>query len=173
MAKDILIEMDETKNNLFKIISSFPEEHFNKIPFEDSWTAAQVSEHILKSVSGVLEMLYATTKPTERQTNEKAEAIKAIFSDLSIKMKSPEFVLPGNSPIEKENILTVLKDTMDKMIEAIKTLNLSETCTAFVLPGFGEFTRAEWIYFAMYHTQRHTHQLKNIYERMAKESLKV
>ena len=62
---------------------------------------------------------------------------------------------------------------MDKMIEAIKTLNLSETCTAFELPGFGEFTRAEWIYFAMYHTQRHTHQLKKIYERMAKESLKV
>ena len=173
MTKNMLIEMDETSNKLMHTISSFPQATFNTIPFEDSWTAAQVSEHILKSVSGVVELLYATTKPTERQPNEKAGAIKAIFLDFKTKMKSPEFVLPGNSPIEKEKLSTALTETMDKMIIAIKTLNLSETCTAFELPGIGEFTRAEWIYFAMYHTQRHTHQLKNIFEATPKESLKV
>ena len=173
MTKNILIEMHETSNKLLHAISSFPQEKFNTIPFEYGWTAAQVSEHILKSVSGVVEMLYTPAKPTERKPNEKAEAIKAMFLDFKTKMKSPEFVLPGNSPIEKDKISTALTDTMDKMFEAIKTLDLSETCTAFELPGFGEFTRAEWIYFAMYHTQRHTHQLKNIYEGMAKESLKV
>ena len=171
MTKNMLIEMDETSNKLLHTILYFPEEKFNTIPFEDSWTAAQVSEHILKSVSGVVEMLYASTKPTERQPNEKVEAVKEIFLDFKTKMKSPEFVLPGNSPIEKEKISTALTDTMHKMIEAIKTLNLSETCTAFALPGSGEFTRAEWIYFAMYHTQRHTHQLKNIFEAIPKESL--
>ncbi|MGZ8558570.1 MAG: DinB family protein [Chitinophagaceae bacterium] len=173
MAKDILNEMDETAYKLLHTISSFPQENYNTIPFEDSWTAGQVSEHILKSVSGVVEMLYAPAKPTVRQPNEKAEAIKAMFLNFSIKMKSPEFVLPGNSPIEKNKISTALKDTMANIIEAITTQNISETCTVFELPGFGEFTRAEWIYFAMYHTQRHTHQLKNIYETIAEESLMV
>ena len=164
MTKDMLIEMDETSKKLLQGISSIPEEKFNMIPFANRWTAAQVSDHILKSVSGALEMLYSTTKPAGRQPDEKKEAIKTMFLDFTTKMKSPEFVLPGNSPIEKETILNALKVTRTKMIEAIKTLNLSEICTAFELPGFGEFTRAEWIYFAMYHTQRHTHQLKNIHE---------
>ena len=167
MTKDILIEMNDTTNKLVQTISTFPRERFNTIPFEGSWTAAQVSDHILKSVSGVLELLYAPTKPTERQPNEKTEAIKAMFLDFKTKMKSPEFVLPGESPIEKEKLLTAWENTKAKITEAIKTLNLSETCTAFELPGFGEFTRAEWIYFAMYHTQRHTHQLENIYVTLA------
>jgi len=173
MTNDILIEMNDTTNKLLQTISSFPEEKFNRIPFEGSWTAAQVSDHILKSVSGVSEMLHSPAKPTQRDLNEKAEAIKTMFLDFSTKMKSPEFVLPGNYPIEKDKILKALKDTMAKIIEAIKTLNLSETCTVFELPGFGEFTRAEWIYFAMYHTQRHTFQLGKIYETMSEKSLKV
>ncbi len=61
-------------------------------------------------------------------------------------------------------MLAAWEDTKAKITEAIKTLDLSATCTVFELPGFGEFTRSEWIWFAIYHTQRHTHQLKNIYD---------
>jgi hypothetical protein len=164
MTNNILIEMTETTNNLLQTISSFPAEKFNTIPFEGSWTAAQVSDHILKSVSGVLELLFSNTKPTTRQPDEKVEAIKSMFLDFTTKMKSPEFVLPENSPIEKEKILNAWANTKTKLIDAIKTLDLPATCTVFELPGFGEFTRAEWIWFAIYHTQRHTRQLKNIYE---------
>jgi hypothetical protein len=164
MTKDILTEMTETINKLLQTISSFPEEKFNTVPFNGSWTAAQVSDHILKSVSGVQKMLYTNTKPTTRQADEKVEAIKSMFLDFNTKMKSPEFVLPENTPIEKEKILNAWEDTKTKLITAIKTLDLSATCTVFELPGFGEFTRTEWIWFAIYHKQRHTHQLKNIYE---------
>src|SRR3990170_5738257 len=105
MAKDILIAMDQTADRLLRTISAFPDRQFNTVPFEDSWTAAQVSDHILKSVSGVHEMLYAPTKPTDRLPDRKAEAIKSMFLDFETKIKSPGFVLPGNSPIEKERLL--------------------------------------------------------------------
>ena len=169
MTKDILLEMEETASKLLQTVSAFPHEQFNSIPFEDSWTAAQVSDHILKSVSGVWEMFYTPTKPTDRPADRKAEAIKAMFLDFETKMKSPEFVLPGNSPMEKETLVNALEKIMAKLVSAIKTLNLSETCTAFELPGFGEFTRAEWAWFAIYHTQRHTRQLKNIRELLLKK----
>ena len=169
MTKDILIEMEETARKLLQTVTAFPHEQFNSIPFEDSWTAAQVSDHILKSVSGAWEMLYTATKPTNRPPERKAEAIKAMFLDFETKMKSPEFVLPGNSPMEKETLVNALEEIMAKLVSAIKSLNLSETCTAFELPGFGEFTRAEWAWFAIYHTQRHTRQLKNIREILLKK----
>ncbi len=93
MSKDILIEMTNTAGKLLQTISVFSEEKFNTVPFEDSWTAAQVSDHILKSVSGVLEMLYTNTKQTKRQPDEKAGAIRSMFLDFTTKMKSPDFVL--------------------------------------------------------------------------------
>jgi hypothetical protein len=46
----------------------------------------------------------------------------------------------------------------------MQELDLSKTCQGFQLPGSAAFTRAEWIWFAIYHTQRHTRQLKNILE---------
>lgn len=164
MAKEILSEMTNTTAKLLQTISSFPEENFNTVPFEGSWTAAQVSDHILKSVSGIHELLYTTTKPTSRQPDEKLESIRAMFLDFSTKMKSPDFVLPRNTPLEKGRVLTAWEGTKAKITEAVKTLDLSATCTAFEIPGFGEFTRSEWAWFAIYHIQRHTHQLKNIYD---------
>lgn len=164
MANKILNELTNTTDKLLQTMSAFPAEKFNTIPFEGSWTAAQVSDHILKSVSGIHDLLYTSPKPTSRQPDEKVESIKAIFLDFNIKMKSPDFVLPRNTPIEKEKMLTAWEDTKAKLTEAIKNLDLSATCTAFELPGSGEFTRSEWVWFAIYHTQRHTHQLKNIYD---------
>ncbi|HKO79459.1 MAG TPA: DinB family protein [Chitinophagaceae bacterium] len=164
MNQDILAGMTKTVNKLLQAIDDFPEEKFNTVPFEGSWTPAQVSDHILKSVSGVLELLYATTKLTSRNPDEKVDAIKAMFLDFTIKMKSPDFVLPRNTPIEKETMLSAWEDLKIKILEATRTLDLSATCAAFELPVFEELTRSEWVWFAIYHMQRHTHQLKNIYE---------
>ena len=164
MKKTISNELTQTINKLLQSISLFPSEKFNTIPFEGSWTAAQVCDHILKSVSGVLENLYNKTRPTARQPDEKREAIKKMFLDFTTKMKSPSFVLPGNEALEKEKMMQAFEELKTKFDEAINNLNLSESSTGFELPGFGEFTRLEWIWFAVYHTQRHTWQLSNIFD---------
>jgi uncharacterized damage-inducible protein DinB len=164
MAKDILINATATVDKLIQTIAAFPTEKFNSTPFEGSWTGAQVAEHILKSVVGIVDLLYTDTKPTSRQPDEKVNAIREVFLDFSIKMQSPDFVLPRNEPIEKEEMIEAWKATKAKLLESINTLDLSATCTVFELPGSGKYTRTEWIWFAIYHTQRHTHQLKNIYE---------
>ncbi len=166
MKIELLNKIDETSQLLIQSISVFTDDQFNKIPFEGSWTAAQVTDHISKSLSGVAELLYANTKPTKRQTDEKSEAIKTMFLDFGSKMKSPEFVLPGDYPIEKDKIVTILNITMAKLKTAIESLDLSAISTDFELPGFGEFTRSEWITFAIYHTRRHIVQLNNIYEKL-------
>ena len=164
MNKDISVELTTTMNKLLQTICSFPAEKFNSGPFEGSWTAAQVSDHLLKSISGVHELLYSPAKPSTRMPGQKESAIKTMFLDFSTKMKSPEFVLPRNEPLQKQELLAALETLKAQLTEAMKTLDLSASCSVFELPGFGEFTREEWIWFAIYHTQRHTQQLSNIYE---------
>ena len=163
MTKAIVHEMKETKKVLLQAISSFPPQDFNTIPFEGSWTPAQVADHVLKSVSGVLELLYAPVLPTNRDPEENAAALKNTFLDFTTKMQSPEFVLPGHAPMEKEYLSTALEHTFSKIINDMQELDLTKTCKGFELPGSAPFTRAEWIWFAIYHTQRHTRQLKNIH----------
>jgi hypothetical protein len=167
MATDISPTLTQTIDKLLQIILSFPSEKFNTIPFAGSWTAAQVCDHVLKSVSGVHEMLYSKAEPTTRQAEEKKEAISNMFLDFVTKMKSPEFILPRNEPLDKNQVVSAFEELKSKLTEAINRLDLTQACTVFELPGFGPFTRVEWIWFAVYHTQRHTHQLTNIFEVMS------
>ncbi len=168
MNKGILSELLQTKANFLESISRFRQEEFNTIPFEGSWTAAQVAEHILKSVSGTSEVMNGPVQPSDRNPVEKVDWIRDLFLDFGIKMKSPEFVLPSDEPADKDKRYAALENTFDKIELAIRSLDLDPTCMAFEFPNAGPLTRAEWIWFAIYHTQRHNRQLDNIYASLKK-----
>lgn len=51
------------------------------------------------------------------------------------------------------------------IVQAIETKDLSELCTSFKHPSLGECTRREWVYFSIYHAERHLKQLKMILQK--------
>ncbi|WP_214225951.1 DinB family protein [Pedobacter sp. B4-66] len=162
MKIETLNEVTETTNELSNIISSMSEEQLNKSPFKGSWTAGQVTDHISQSFGGVIQIVNDGAVPTEREPGKKIELIKSIFLDFATKMTSPDFVLPSQPPHKKEVLIADLNTMKNQLTEAIKTLDLTETHMNFEIPGFGKFTRLEWINFLIYHMQRHIHQIKNI-----------
>jgi DinB superfamily len=163
----LLGQLELTTRELLQTIAAFSPEQFNQIPFEGSWTAGQVAEHLLKSESGIPEVVSGATKPTERAIDEKLGAIESIFLDFEIKMKSPDFIIPGNGPHNKEEILDAFTSVRDRMINMARTMDLSLTCTSFPFPEIGELTRWEWLGFAVCHSTRHIRQLKNIYQKVS------
>ena len=163
MTNDISEQLDITSASLQEALTSFLGEHFNKIFSAGSWSAGQVSEHIYKFISGVLLQMKAPTVPTSRDPYEKQKALRDTFLDFTVKFQSPEFVLPGNAPVNKQDIREKLLTVFDKIANTIKTEDISLTTTGFELPGFGPTTRAEWIWFGIYHTQRHIRQLRNLH----------
>ena len=68
MSKEILSELDATLKKLYDVLSSFNQETINTVPFEGSWTAAQVGEHLRKSYDGVVQLLKGKNIPTVRTT---------------------------------------------------------------------------------------------------------
>ncbi|MEO6638130.1 MAG: DinB family protein [Ginsengibacter sp.] len=163
---EILSGLDETAEDLFQTITLFNQEEFNEIPFEGSWTAGQVADHIFKSETGLPAVLNGNSKTTERQPDEKVAKIKSIFLDYNLKMKSPDSVLPSNEKQDKEQISTALKVNREKIIGLANSLDLEKTYYDFPFPGLGEFTGIEWLTFAICHTKRHIHQMKNIHDKM-------
>jgi hypothetical protein len=157
---DLLTELRSTKAELEKAISSISKDKFNTIPFEGSWTAAQVTEHIQNAIGrGVL---YGATKPTDRKPDEKVAQTGNLFLNMDIKMQSPDFIYPSDKKYNKAEVLAAVNETFLKLIEAAESLDLSLTCLAFEIPGFGTFTRLEFVWFYVFHTQRHIIQLKKI-----------
>ncbi|MEO6845181.1 MAG: DinB family protein, partial [Ginsengibacter sp.] len=141
---------------------------FNEIPFEGSWTVAQVGDHLLKSY-GLVEVLNdGPVRKTERLPGKAVEQVKKIFLDFDAKYKSAEALLPTKEPIEKEKLLSDLQKRISQIREVSQTKDLTETCQGLPFKGIGELTRLEWLHVVLYHTQRHIHQMKNISKKINK-----
>ena len=167
MTNDLITELDLTASDLGKVLKAFTEEEIKQIPFEGSWSAAQVAEHLLKSASGIPVVLSGYSKPAERDPEEKVKIIESIFLDFNTKMKSPEFILPSNEPPEKEELLQNLNAVFEKIKKVSKRVNLADRFTDFPFPQLAELTGYEWLCFVICHSKRHTMQIKNIYEKVS------
>ena len=166
--KELLKQFEETERVFYNILASFTQEQLNEVPFEGSWTAAQVADHLLKSKLGIPGLLRGSSRPTVREPDEMVETINEIFLDFTTKLKSPDFIIPTDEPVNKEELLQSLNRVRGNIKKASAVADLSATITSFPFPGLGEFTGYEWIYFLVCHTRRHTHQLKNIFWILAK-----
>ncbi|MDP4149385.1 MAG: DinB family protein [Bacteroidota bacterium] len=155
-------ELEMTGKGFSEVLSLFGQQDINTVPFEGSWTAGQVAEHVLKSVSGILNVLKGKTASTERDPANKIASIKALFLNFDNKLKNPEFLTPTADPKEKGALLTALERKFSGISEVMKTEDLTLTCLEREFPGVGPLTRVEWISLVVYHTERHTHQLNNI-----------
>jgi uncharacterized damage-inducible protein DinB len=162
--EDFIAELEATTKELLDTLSRFTQEQLNTLPFEGSWTAAQVAEHLLKSKARIPQLLTGNSRPTtERPPDEKTEVIKAIFLDFSTKLKSPDFIIPSDEIKEKQALLSALQSNSEEIRSVIHTADLSRTFTDHPFPQLGELTGWEWICFMVCHSKRHIRQLKNIY----------
>ncbi|GAB2811767.1 DinB family protein [Ferruginibacter profundus] len=166
MERAIVIAIDETTTELLQAIAQFTDEQFNRIPFEGSWTAAQVAEHLYKSEAGFPVILKSSTVAADRAADEKAATIRSLFLDFTTKLKSPDFILPSNEPKEKETLYNAIKNNREEITGLIASTDLTRIFPEFPFPQLGEFTGLEWLTFLVCHSKRHTFQLKTIYEKV-------
>ncbi len=159
----------ETYTKLSDILSAFSEEEINIVPFEGSWTGGQTVQHIILGCSGFPKLFAGKTEKTTREPDENVKKLDAIFLDFSTKYQSPENIKPATIDYDKKALLASIQKIQTDLFEAAETYDLTLTCVGFQIPGFENFTIYEWIHFAIVHTQRHTHQLQLIYERIKKE----
>jgi len=153
----------ENLSQLIELLAKFEQKDINIIPFEGSWTAGQVAQHMVMANSGFADIMNGPVKETERAADEMEPKIKGDFLNFDIKMTTPDFIRPEARDYDKEELISALKNIREMVNNAAITLDMTKTCTAFELPVYGYLTRLEAVSFIAYHTQRHTHQLKNIY----------
>lgn len=157
-------ELKQTGEELLKVLSEYYQEEFNVVPFEGSWTAGQVTDHICQADTGMLSAIKGTVTQTNRAPDTAVQQIRSAFLNFDIKMKSPDFILPGNGPHHKDQLTEKLRNAFKELVPIAANEDLSLVCTDFEVPTLGHLTRLELLNFVSVHTQRHTRQLRNILE---------
>jgi len=163
--KELFESFDETTSELLKTISLFNEEEINTVPFENSWTAAQVADHVMQSNRSMIQSLNEEGKATSGNVDEGVQKLRELFLNFDSKLQSPKFILPTQKNYNKEQLIAELKDSVEQIKQLSARVDVTEMIDHRV---FGEITKFEILHFVVYHTQRHIHQLKNIFQHVTK-----
>lgn len=148
-------------DELLELLKKFSPAELNIAPIRDKWTAGQIGDHLFKSYA-VVRTLKGGLTISERPPDQKVEEIRNLFLDFSIEMDSPEAILPSEEFLHKEALIEGLRERIEQLRQIVNKEDLTFICTDFAIPEYGHFTRLEWIYFTIFHTQRHNHQVKNL-----------
>lgn len=151
--------VDHAAAELLLLMQPLSQQQINAIPFENSWTAAQLATHVTKSNNAIVQAMDMEGKVPGRKPAERVEELKKIFLDFSLSLKSPAFIVPPPGAYEKEKVLMALELSNQQLAAKRRVVNLSEVIE---FSAFGKITRLELFYFVLFHTQRHIHQLKKI-----------
>jgi hypothetical protein len=163
--QDLINEIKSTFTSLRSILSKFSEEELNTAPFNGSWTAGQVAEHIIKSIGGIPD---SQTQATDRAYDEKIEPVRAMFLNMEMKFKTDPFLEPEKTHHEVDYLLDTLSEWEKRHTDTVREVDLEALCLDMELPTFGYLTRYEWMRFMMVHAQRHTRQIENIHDKLNK-----
>jgi hypothetical protein len=158
----VAAQIESIKEKLVLAITSIKLDKINHIPFEGSWTAGQVGEHINLSVSGMIDILSAPAKETEREPDQYVKNIRDMFLNFNLKFQAAQNITPTAKHHDKETLINTLNHTFQTFIDIIQAEDLTGTFPGALFPGIGPLTRLEWVYLTIYHTQRHIHQLKGM-----------
>jgi hypothetical protein len=161
--KELFIRLDMAWRELHRLISSMQENVINTVPFANSWTVAQLIMHIAKSNNAIAQGLDMPGKPATRQPDEGVLQLKKTFLDFTIKFQSPDFITPENKQYKKDEIMTSLATSIKRLKDRRASTDLT---TVITLKVFDEITKLELLYFVLYHTQRHIHQLRSIIKKI-------
>jgi uncharacterized damage-inducible protein DinB len=103
--RELFASLDEASSGLLKLVRPLDNDTFNAVPFKDSWTAAQLVVHLIKSNLHIVKSLSLKGKIIERDPAERASELEEIFLNFSTKLQSPEFILNQDLIYSKEEIV--------------------------------------------------------------------
>ncbi len=144
-------------------IDEFTDSQFNIKPAPDSWSAADVLEHVYRSEFGVPRLFTGETEQlTDREPDALIPEMKKRFLESDAKMEASGVILPTEGEKSKTSLIEKFRSNRNKIAELLEELPPEELCLKFKHPVFGYMTRMEWAHFSIVHSQRHIKQLDRI-----------
>lgn len=159
------IYLTDSKNNIQFLRDTLTgvDNHLYQIaPAEGKWSIQFILEHLAITESVVVNLLEGPTTETDRDPTAAVHIIKSAFNDHQKVYPNPKPVTPRGQASTIEEFLTTIEENRNKLLEDIQSKGTHDILDSFPHPLTGKMTRLEWLYFNIYHTERHIHQIKMI-----------
>ncbi len=164
--QELARELLENTVYLVATLSNVREADIDRKPSSLAWSPAEIAEHLVILEALAIRILQGRTKPVEdcgcdhdSDPAKKVEEIKSAFGDLEKKFTAAGPVAPLGMYKDKDILISKVRTNRQDLAEIVKTQDLTAVCVDFQHGIFGELTRLEWIYFIIYHTERHLRQI--------------
>lgn len=158
-AKTAISEIQEAGKEMDIWLDQMVEQSVNIKPQGSGWSPAQVVDHVTRSnraMSGALDMQGALA---DRDPGQRREELRSMFLNFDIKFTSPAFIEPEDKVYDKVALQSAFRQSVHNILEKAAAAGYA---TMINLPGFGQITKLELLYFVGYHTRRHIHQLQKL-----------
>lgn len=157
--QELYSEIDKTVTELLNLVFYLDDDKINTVPYEGSWTAAQLLRHVAKSTIAMAKAMDTSQKDPGRAIDARAAEFKKIFLDTDNRFNAPEFIIPEDGPYAKDHSMQELKNAFAKLKEHANKTELNSLVEGMII---SPVTKLEILYFSLYHTQRHLRQMKRI-----------
>lgn len=157
-------DLDNNTRLFLDILDTVPPDKVHLTNELSDWCIMDCAEHLLIYEQQVIKALQGPAEPVkDRAPNSKVSDISHSFLEFDRRLRvtgDPDTLQGGYT-----NVADFSK-TFRQNREDIKALLHKEPidwlCTAMEHPIFGFMTRIEWVYYLIYHTERHLQQINRI-----------
>lgn len=156
----LINQMEQISTELIDYLYEVSDVHFNRQPAAGKWSIAQVVDHLHLSNTSIGKALALIGTPVDRDPAERIDELKSVFLDYTQKYESPAFIVPRNDHYERGQLMNELLRSLQQIHRQMYKGELSESINH---PAFGDITKLEILHFVLFHTQRHTRQIKLIH----------
>ena len=160
---DLAQNLRENTEAFVTMVNTFSTDDFNKKPSVNAWSAAENTEHIIRSEFGTPRLFSGKTQAvTDRDSEAIIANIEKGFLNREEKYRSFGVVNPTPGKKDKDELLKKFIKMREEVLELILHQNLDELCLKFEHPVYGYLTRREWVRFNIVHAKRHMMQMEEL-----------
>lgn len=158
---------DRIREKTKQFVASLTDEQTTALPDGESWTFAQIIEHIAivqdgmtKISAKLLTAAQAAGKTSDGAARLSENFVQKAGEAFNVKLEAPERVRPTGSQTVAESVRKM--DEAQDALENLRPLFESVECSDFKFPHpfMGELTAHEWLALVGGHEARHLRQLE-------------
>jgi len=161
---------EENTNLLLNYLDTVADDVLFKQPSPNEWSVAECVEHLVSIERGLHNIFSGPTEAANRDPLEKQEAIKDRFLAFESKLKAFGSIIPKGRYKSREDVVNSFNQPRQQLAALPEDIGWEMVCTGFEHPLFGSLTKAEWLYFCMYHAERHLNQMKNAVKKVVRSA---
>ncbi|HEY0972284.1 MAG TPA: DinB family protein [Gemmatimonadales bacterium] len=167
---ELLSHLDSERDALERTVAEVPPDQRDRRPAPDTWSVAEVLDHLARVESGVARLVAKLTARAREAGLEPETATTSVLGALdgrgiaepTAKRDAPEIVRPRPdvTAVDAERELRGTRAALREALAAADGLALGEIRAAHA--ALGELDLYQWVLFVAQHERRHATQLRSI-----------